>query len=239
MCFRESGTVQTVLRVPDTITTWEADAFCLSSEGFGLAPRADLKVFQPFFVELTLPYSIIRGEQFELKATVFSYLEKCIMVRLQSTMVVDTASQCVFELALSVCLQLTVTPEASADYQLVPLSGDQYTSCLCGGERKTLSWNMIPSTLGEDRPVLLPPRFTQSTCSSGALSLAGVVALTVTAEAVASQVSCDNEIVTVPERGRVDTVKRTLIVKVGDTSALTPSWWKGASLTSSVPPVAG
>lgn len=50
-----------------------------------------------------------------------------------------------------VCLQLTVTPEESAAYKLVPLSGDQYTSCLCGGERKTLSWNMIPSTIGEGR----------------------------------------------------------------------------------------
>lgn len=46
-----------------------------------MAPRADLTVFQPFFLELTLPYSIIHGENFELKATVFSYLSKCIMVR--------------------------------------------------------------------------------------------------------------------------------------------------------------
>lgn len=81
MYFRDSGTVETVLQTPDTITTWEADAFCLSSEGFGMAPRAELRVFQPFFLELTLPFSIIRGEQFELKATVFSYLSKCIMVR--------------------------------------------------------------------------------------------------------------------------------------------------------------
>lgn len=34
------------------------------------------------------------------------------------------------------------------------------------------------------------------------------------AEAVASHASCDNEIVSVPERGRVDTVTRSLIVKV-------------------------
>lgn len=66
--------------VPDTITTWETEAFCLSPQGFGLAPRENLKVFQPFFLELSMPYSIIRGENFELKATVFSYLSKCIMV---------------------------------------------------------------------------------------------------------------------------------------------------------------
>lgn len=38
--------------------------------------------------------------------------------------------------------------------------------------------------------------------------------MTVTAEAVASHASCDNEIVSVPERGRIDTVTRSLIVKV-------------------------
>lgn len=39
--------------------------------------------------------------------------------------------------------------------------------------------------------------------------------MTVTAEAVASDVSCDNEVVSVPERGRIDVVTRSLIVKVG------------------------
>lgn len=67
--------------VPGTITTWETEAFCLSNDAFGLAPRAELKAFQPFFLELTLPYSIVRGENFELKATVFNYLSECIMVR--------------------------------------------------------------------------------------------------------------------------------------------------------------
>lgn len=39
--------------------------------------------------------------------------------------------------------------------------------------------------------------------------------MSVTAEAVASHTSCDNEIVSVPERGRIDVVTRSLIVKVG------------------------
>uniref|UniRef100_A0AAZ1WXR9 Alpha-2-macroglobulin-like n=1 Tax=Oreochromis aureus TaxID=47969 RepID=A0AAZ1WXR9_OREAU len=151
------------LTVPDTITTWETEAFCLSSQGFGLAPRQEMKVFQPFFLELTMPYSIIRGEHFELKATVFNYLTSCIMV--------------------------TVTPGPSSDYTLTPLSGDLYTSCLCANERKTLSWTMIPTALG-------------------------AVNVTVSAEAVASHVSCDNEVVSVPDRGRIDVVTKSLIVKV-------------------------
>ena len=77
---RESGTKDVSLTVPDTITTWETEAFCLSPQGFGLAPRKQFTVFQPFFLELSLPYSIIRGEHFELKATTFNYLSSCIMV---------------------------------------------------------------------------------------------------------------------------------------------------------------
>uniref|UniRef100_A0AAQ6ILG4 Uncharacterized protein n=1 Tax=Anabas testudineus TaxID=64144 RepID=A0AAQ6ILG4_ANATE len=160
----ESGMQNLSVTVPDTITTWETEAFCLSPQGFSLAPRQNLTVFQPFFIELTLPYSIIRGEQFELKATIFNYLTSCIMV--------------------------TVTPEPSLQYTLTPLSGDQYTSCLCGNERKTLRWSMNPLALG-------------------------TVNVSVTAEAVASQDLCGNEVVSMPDRGRIDMVTQSLIVKVG------------------------
>lgn len=46
----------------------------------------------------------------------------------------------------------------------------------------------------------------------------GLVNVTVSAEAITSHISCDNEVVSVPERGRIDVVTRPLIVKVGVTS---------------------
>ncbi|XP_029699877.1 alpha-2-macroglobulin-like isoform X1 [Takifugu rubripes] len=162
----DSAQTDLPLTVPDTITTWKTEAFCLSPQGFGLAPQNEITVFQPFFLELSLPYSIIRGEQFELKATVFNYQSTCMMVSVKAT--------------------------PSDEYTLTPLSGNEYTSCLCGSERKTLSWTMVPSVLG-------------------------VVNVTVSAEAIASHASCDNEIVSVPERGRIDTVTRSLIVKAEGT----------------------
>ena len=45
--------------------------------------------------------------------------------------------------------QVFVAPAHSLDYTLTPLSGDKYTSCLCGNERMTLSWNLSPKALGE------------------------------------------------------------------------------------------
>ncbi|XP_059370485.1 alpha-2-macroglobulin-like [Carassius carassius] len=183
----DSGSAQVPVMVPDTITSWETEAFCLSSEGLGLAPPAQLTVFQPFFLELSLPYSIIRGEIFELKATVFNYLSKCIMVK--------------------------VIPAPSSDYTLKAFSEEQYSSCLCANGRKTFKWILTPSVLG-------------------------VLNITVSAEAESSQTVCDNEIVSVPERGRIDTVTRSLLVQAeGTEKTETYSWLlcpKGDSLTEEV-----
>uniref|UniRef100_A0A6Q2X6G0 Alpha-2-macroglobulin bait region domain-containing protein n=1 Tax=Esox lucius TaxID=8010 RepID=A0A6Q2X6G0_ESOLU len=170
----KSGSADVSLTVPDTITTWETEAFCLAPSGFGLAPPVELTVFQPFFLEITLPYSIIRGENFDLKATVFNYLSKCIMV--------------------------AVTPAPSLDYTLTPLNDVQYSSCLCAKERKTFSWTMSPSALG-------------------------VLNVTISAEAVQSHAACDNEIVSVPERGHIDIVTRSLLVKAeGTEETKTYNW---------------
>lgn len=77
-----SGVAEVGVTVPDTITEWKAGALCLSNDtGLGLSLPASLRAFQPFFVELTMPYSVIRGETFTLKATVLNYLPKCIRVR--------------------------------------------------------------------------------------------------------------------------------------------------------------
>ncbi|KAL2085402.1 hypothetical protein ACEWY4_018722 [Coilia grayii] len=183
----ESGDTQVSLTVPDTITTWEMEAFCLSPQGFGLAPPVQLTVFQPFFLGLSLPYSIIRGETFELKATVFNYLPKCIMV--------------------------TVTPAASSDFTLSPSSDGQYSSCLCANGRKTFRWTLVPSVLG-------------------------LMNVTVGAEATPSQEMCGNELVSVPEKGRIDIVTRPLLVKAeGIEETETFNWLlcpKGGALAEEV-----
>ncbi|TRY85173.1 hypothetical protein DNTS_006359 [Danionella cerebrum] len=155
-----SGKVQVPLTVPDTITTWEAEAFCLSPKGFGLAKPMNLTAFQPFFLELTLPYSIVRGESFELKATVFNYLSQCILVQ--------------------------VTPTPSFNFTLQSLT-DSYSSCLCANGRKTFRWTLTATVLG-------------------------TLNVTVSAQAKSSQIPCENSVVVLPTRGRVDVVTRSLVV---------------------------
>ncbi|XP_029374169.1 alpha-2-macroglobulin isoform X2 [Echeneis naucrates] len=118
----DSGSADVEKMVPDTITKWAAGAFCVSSVGFGVSPNVGLTVFQPFFVSLTLPYSVIRGEVFTLKATVFNYLSKCIMVK--------------------------VTLASSDNYSFRDCDGCQYSVCLCGEESRTFSWIVTPTALG-------------------------------------------------------------------------------------------
>uniref|UniRef100_A0A8C5L0E5 PZP, alpha-2-macroglobulin like n=1 Tax=Jaculus jaculus TaxID=51337 RepID=A0A8C5L0E5_JACJA len=119
-----SGGTEVAVTVPDSITEWKASALCLSrATGFGLSPTISLQAFQPFFLELTLPYSVVRGEAFTLKATVFNYMSHCIRVR-------------------------TVQLQDSPDFLAVPVEDDGDSHCVCGSGRKTVSWTVTPKSLG-------------------------------------------------------------------------------------------
>uniref|UniRef100_A0A8B9L5Q4 Alpha-2-macroglobulin domain-containing protein n=1 Tax=Astyanax mexicanus TaxID=7994 RepID=A0A8B9L5Q4_ASTMX len=164
----KSGIMGVKKTVPDTITTWSARAFCMSAVGFGIAPKAELTTFQPFFVSLTLPYSIIRGEVLPLKATVFNYLSGCIMVNVMLAHSEQfTAQQC------ERCI---------------------YTRCLCADESWTFKWTVQASALGK------------------------LCVFNVSAEALQTNVLCGSSSVTVPEKGRMDTVVQTLLVKAEGTN---------------------
>ncbi|KAH0521189.1 Murinoglobulin-1 [Microtus ochrogaster] len=118
-----SGVADLEVTVPDTITEWKAGALCLSSDtGLGLSPVVSFRAFQPFFVELMMPYSVVRGEAFMLKATVLNYLQKCIRVG--------------------------VLLEDSPDFTAVPVAKDQDSHCLCANGRHTTSWLVTPKSLG-------------------------------------------------------------------------------------------
>ncbi|XP_028388838.1 alpha-2-macroglobulin-like protein 1 [Phyllostomus discolor] len=109
--------------VPDSITTWKAVTFCTSqSSGFGLSPTVGLTAFKPFFVDLTLPYSVVRGESFRLTATIFNYLKDCIRVQ------TNLAN--------------------SEEYQVESWADSQASSCLCADEAKTYHWNITAIKLG-------------------------------------------------------------------------------------------
>uniref|UniRef100_A0A8C3LYP3 Alpha-2-macroglobulin n=1 Tax=Chrysolophus pictus TaxID=9089 RepID=A0A8C3LYP3_CHRPC len=117
------GNAELDVTIPDTITEWKASAFCMSPDtGFGLSPTVSLRAFQPFFVELTLPYSVVRGEAFTLKATVFNYLTACIRV--------------------------SVVLAQSTQFLATPVEKEEDSHCLCENGRKTVAWLVTPRSLG-------------------------------------------------------------------------------------------
>uniref|UniRef100_A0A8C5TPJ6 Alpha-2-macroglobulin n=1 Tax=Malurus cyaneus samueli TaxID=2593467 RepID=A0A8C5TPJ6_9PASS len=118
------GKADLKVTIPDTITEWKANAFCTSAHtGFGLSPTVSLRAFQPFFVELTMPYSVVRGESFTLKATVFNYLPACIRV--------------------------SVTLAQSTHFLATLVEKEEESHCLCENVRKTVAWLVTPKSLGQ------------------------------------------------------------------------------------------
>ncbi|XP_056385112.1 alpha-2-macroglobulin-like protein 1 isoform X2 [Hyla sarda] len=77
-----SGQTDLYVQLPDTITEWKTTAFCMGDTGLGIAPTTSVRAFQPFFADMTLPYSVIKGETFPISATVFNYLSRPMMVKL-------------------------------------------------------------------------------------------------------------------------------------------------------------
>ncbi|NWR52599.1 A2ML1 protein, partial [Regulus satrapa] len=117
-----SGNKSITVTVPDAITEWKAGMFCTGHNGFGFAPASWLIVSKPFLVELPLPSSVVQGETFNLKATVFNNLQQCMRIQ--------------------------VTVEEFAHFQLKPCKGCVYSSCLCAGEAKTFQWTVTAEQLG-------------------------------------------------------------------------------------------
>ena len=72
----DTGQATVPAETPDSITTWRLRAVALSKEhGLGVA-EAELRVFQPFFLQVDLPYSAIRGEELPVKVALYNYLDE-------------------------------------------------------------------------------------------------------------------------------------------------------------------
>ena len=73
--YSPSGLVEMSVTIPDTITTWVMQAVAINNKtGLGLATPLRIVGFREYFISLKLPYSVKRGEQVSLLATVFNYL---------------------------------------------------------------------------------------------------------------------------------------------------------------------
>ncbi|CAH7422789.1 ovostatin homolog [Phodopus roborovskii] len=139
-----SGSANVSFLVPDTITQWEASAFCVNGEvGFGISPQAYLQISQPFFTEINSPFSVVRNERSDVVVSVFSYLTTCV--------------------------EISVHLEASENYEAVINSlGNNGSDVLQAGERKTYVWTIIPKTLGKVNITVVATSKQSSACPNDA-----------------------------------------------------------------------
>ncbi|CAH2322585.1 alpha-2-macroglobulin 1 [Pelobates cultripes] len=159
---KSTGSVETELKVPDSITEWNGQMFCTKDGNFALSKPTALNVFKPYFVEMTLPYSIKRGETFVLKANLYNYMQECI--------------------------QTEVTLLLSEDLHLNGTDKNIHNTCLCAGEKKTISWPVTITSTGHKN-------------------------ITVSSQAVGSKDTCGGQETMFLQKGQKDTVINSLLVE--------------------------
>ncbi|XP_077117902.1 complement C3-like [Ranitomeya variabilis] len=72
--------------LPESITTWEFLAISISPKsGICVAKPYEMLVKKSFFIDLRLPYSVVRNEQVEIRAVLYSYVPEEIQVRVDLT----------------------------------------------------------------------------------------------------------------------------------------------------------
>ncbi|KFV62119.1 CD109 antigen, partial [Dryobates pubescens] len=130
---RTSSGTDTTLEVtaPDTITSWVASAFVISEQG-GLGVTTapvELEAFQPFFLYLNLPYSVVRGEQFIVEVNIFNYLKE--------------------EAEVTVILDMNEAFEIILTSNEVNATGNQESVSVPSEDGKTLQFPIRPKQLGE------------------------------------------------------------------------------------------
>uniref|UniRef100_A0A3Q4I626 Complement C5-like n=1 Tax=Neolamprologus brichardi TaxID=32507 RepID=A0A3Q4I626_NEOBR len=70
-----SGRLAVSRTLPDSITTWQIKAVGMFKNGMCVADPVQVSVSLPLSVDIPLPYQVVRGEQLELKGSVYNQLQ--------------------------------------------------------------------------------------------------------------------------------------------------------------------
>nr|XP_027776430.1 ovostatin homolog 2-like [Marmota flaviventris] len=135
-----SGFANLSFLIPDTITQWVANAFCVNGDaGFGISSTVSLEASQSFFVEIVAPFSVVQNEQCDLIINVFSYLNTCV----------------------EVSVQLEASQNYEANINTLKSNGSEIIQA---GEKKTYLWTLIPKKLGKVNITVIAESKPNSAC---------------------------------------------------------------------------
>ncbi|XP_075295627.1 complement C5 isoform X3 [Opisthocomus hoazin] len=66
------------ITLPDSLTTWELQGVGISDKGICVAAPLEVQVVKDIFLSIYVPYSVVRGEQIELKGSVYNHKASAI-----------------------------------------------------------------------------------------------------------------------------------------------------------------
>ncbi|KFV90475.1 Complement C5, partial [Eurypyga helias] len=66
------------ITLPDSLTTWEVQGVGISDKGICVAAPLEVQVVKDIFLSVYVPYSVVRGEQIELKGSVYNHKASAI-----------------------------------------------------------------------------------------------------------------------------------------------------------------
>ncbi|XP_069804343.1 complement C3-like [Dendropsophus ebraccatus] len=123
----------------DSITTWEVLAVSLSeSKGICVSEPYNIQVMTNFFIDLKLPYSVVRHEQVEIRAILYNYGYKELKVRVDWTYNEELCSLStakkkyrqvvIIQAASSVVVPFIIVPLSLGDHEIEVKATGAYVS---------------------------------------------------------------------------------------------------------------
>ncbi|KAM8972764.1 complement C3-like isoform 2-T2 [Pelodytes ibericus] len=108
--------------LPDSITTWEFVAIGMSpTTGICVAPSFNYTVRKQFFLDLRLPYSVVRNEQVEIRVVLYSYINQDVEVLVDLIYNKDICSSSTKENNFRQVVKLEAEGSVVIPFVLVPL----------------------------------------------------------------------------------------------------------------------
>nr|ANH21243.1 complement C3 precursor [Monodelphis domestica] len=107
----------------DSITTWEILAVSLSeTKGICVADPYELTVMQDFFIDLRMPYSVVRNEQVEIRAVLYNYREfETLKVRVELLYNPDICSSATSKKRYQQTIRIPPKSSTAVPFIIVPL----------------------------------------------------------------------------------------------------------------------
>ncbi|KAM3924659.1 A.superbus venom factor 1-like [Leptodactylus fuscus] len=107
----------------DSITTWEVMAVSLSqNKGIHVSKPYEIQVLQDFFIDLRMPYSVVRDKQVEIRAVMYNYGSDKIKVRAELTHNPEFSSLSTAKANYRQIVEIRPQSSVVVPFTLVPLS---------------------------------------------------------------------------------------------------------------------